>query len=48
MMTQQPIGAGVLRVRVEGDTVRTAQVTLSAYYEGREVHTQFERSKATN
>jgi hypothetical protein len=43
VMTQQPIGAGFYEYRIEGDTlVRTAQVTLSAYYEGREVHTQFE------
>ena len=43
VMTQQPIGAGFYEYRVEGDAlVRTAQVTLSAFYEGREVHTQFE------
>ena len=43
VMTQQPIGAGFYEYRVEGDTlVRTAQVTLSAFYEGREVHTQFD------
>jgi hypothetical protein len=43
VMTQQPIGAGFYAYRVEGDVlVRTAQVTLSAYYEGREVRTQFE------
>lgn len=41
--TQQPIGAGFYEYRVEGDTlVRKAQVTLSAYYEGREVQTKFE------
>ncbi len=43
VMTQQPVGAGFYRYRVEGDElVRTARVTLSAYYEGREVHTEFE------
>lgn len=43
VMTQQPIGAGFYEYRVEGDKlVRVAQVTLSAYYEGREVHTQFD------
>jgi hypothetical protein len=42
-MTQQPIGAGFYEYRVEGDElVRVARVTLSAYYEGREVHTEFE------
>jgi hypothetical protein len=43
VMTQQPIGAGFYEYRVEGgELVRVAQVTLSAYYEGREVHTEFE------
>ena len=43
VMTQQPIGAGFYKYRVEGDElVRVAQVTLSAFYEGREVHTEFE------
>jgi hypothetical protein len=43
VMTQQPIGAGFYRYRVDGDTlVRTAELTLSAFYEGREVHTTFE------
>ena len=43
VMTQQPIGAGFYAYRVEGDTlVRTAQIALSAFYEGREVHTKFE------
>lgn len=43
VMTQQPIGAGFYEYRVEGgELVRVAQVTLSAYYQGREVHTEFE------
>ncbi len=43
VMTQQPIGAGFYAYTVDGDTlIRTAQVTLSAYYEGREVRTHFE------
>ena len=45
VMTQQPIGAGFYEYRVDGDElVRTAQVALSAYYEGREFHTAFEIS----
>ena len=43
VMSQQPVGAGFYEYRVEGDTlVRVAQVTLSAFYEGREVTTHFE------
>ena len=43
VMTQQPIGAGFYHYRVEGDhLIRVAKVTLSAFYEGREIHTEFE------
>lgn len=48
VLTQQPIGAGFYEYRVEGDVlVRVAQITLSAYYEGREVRTHFEISGDT-
>lgn len=43
VMSQQPIGAGFYQYRVEGsELVRTAVLTLSAFYEGRTVRTAFE------
>ena len=42
-MTQQPIGAGFYRYRVDGDRlIRTNLVALSAYYEGKTFETEFE------
>ncbi len=42
VMSQQPIGAGFYKYRVEGDhLVRTNVVALSAFYEGRTVQTEF-------
>ena len=43
VMSQQPIGAGFYKYRIEGgELIRTALLTLSAYYVGRTVHTEFE------
>lgn len=43
MATQQPMGAGFYVYRLEGNVmVRTAQLALSAFYEGRTVRTEFE------
>ena len=45
VMSQQPIGAGFYKYRIEGgELIRTAVLTLSAYYVGRTVHTEFELS----
>lgn len=45
MATQQPIGAGFYEYKLEdGAMVRTAQLALSAFYEGREIRTEFELS----
>lgn len=41
--SQMPVGAGLYRYRIEaGKLVRTSVFALSAYYEGRTVHTEFE------
>ncbi|MEZ5354592.1 MAG: hypothetical protein R2762_18320 [Bryobacteraceae bacterium] len=43
--SQQPVGAGLYRYRVEGrKLIRTNLKALSAYYEGRVVETEFELS----
>lgn len=43
MATQQPIGAGFYEYRFEdGALIRTALLTLSAFYEGRTVRTEIE------
>ena len=43
VMSQQPMGAGFYMYRIEGgELIRTAVLTLSEYYVGRTVHTDFE------
>ena len=43
VMSQQPIGAGFYKYRIEGgELIRTAVLTLSAFYVGRTVHTEFD------
>ena len=43
VMSQQPMGAGFYEDRIEGgELIRTAVLTLSEYYVGRTVHTDFE------
>ncbi len=46
--TQQPVGAGLYRYRVEGKKlIRTNVKALSAFYEGRTVESEFELSGDT-
>lgn len=44
VMSQQPVGAGFYKIELveKGVLRRTALVTLSAFYEGREIRTEFE------